>query len=341
MPRVLLSDADADYLEALRGRLTERLSAERTDVSVGTLAPDGGDPSSDCDLLVYNPDDRPDAEGWDVVRDGRCLRLLPGAPAGREDAAARLGGADRILGTLLRRLTPETAAPSSSSPPAVAGAAAGAGVRCVCLLASLPPSVRQALSMSAAETLAGRGIPVDHLDLTPIDPEGYGLPVAGLPALPDALPSISDLLVGEAVAPRPTRDGGPAFLLPPRRADDLSEAPPTLVADAVRQISARETGRLRILLAVCGEVPFSLVREVAGVCGRILLLHGPGAGSACRAMRREMALMLPELPPDVRFSELVLPLDPLRPTVSAWTESVERLTAALAPEEAAFRGAVG
>lgn len=336
MPRVLLSDADSDYLEALRDRLASRLSTVRPDVAVGTLPLAAAEPgSASCDLLVYNPDDLPEADAWEVVRAGRALRLIPGGVGSLRDGTAdRLGGVGRILAETLRLLPPE-----ASGNPASEGDADPHGVRCVCLLASLPASIRQALSLSAAEALSGQGFDVDHLDLTPIDPEGYGLPVSGLAPLPDALPSVSDLLLGADAWPRPVRAGGPAFVLPPRRADDLSDSPPALVGDAVRRLSARPADRMRLVLAACGEVPFSLVREVAAACGRVLLLHGPGAGAAVRALRREMALMLPDLPPDVRFSELVLPLDPLRPTVSGWTESVARLTAALASDGEARRGA--
>jgi len=372
MPKVWLSDADSDYLEALQARLGARLAATRPDVVVGTFAPGDAEhrddpvpepPLAPDDILVYNPDDLVVAPDWDVVRTGRSLRLIPGLFAARRDESdvARLGGVDRILDAVLRRL-PEAemrAEPVAPGEPPderradpfglddvpvvhVASHEAGhADVRCVCLLASFPASVRQALSLSAAEALSTRGFAVDHLDLTPIDPDGRSFPDLDLPSLPDVLPSISDLLLGEDAFPRPVRPGGPSFLLPPRRADDLAECPPDLVAEAVRRISARPRTQLRLVLAVCGEVPFSLVREVAGTCGRILLLHGPGANAACRAMRREVSLMLPALPGDVRFQELVLPLDPLHPTVSGWQESVRRLSAALTDEGRPAGGTVG
>jgi len=357
MPKVWLSDADSDYLEALNVHLGSRLAAARPDVTVEALTSGGVEhgestapepPLAHDDVLVYNPDDLPDAPDWDAVREGRFLRLVPGvfSPPRAESDVARLGGVDRILAALLRRLPEEekgtgqeTPGKSGETAPPVPGHPA---VRCICLLASLPASVRQALSLSAAETLAARGYEVDHLDLTPIDPDGRACPDLDLtPIDPDTLPSITDLLLGEDAFPRPARPGGPSFLLPPRRADDLAECPPGLVAEAVRRISARPHARLRLVLAVCGEIPFSLVREVAGTCGRILLLHGPGANAACRAMRREVSLLLPALSGDVRFHELVLPLDPLRPTVSGWSESIRLLSAALTDEGRPAGGTVG
>ncbi len=358
MPKVWLCDADSDYLEALQARLGGRLAVDRPDLVVGTFVPGGAEhrggpapepPLAQGDFLVYNPDDLPGAADCDAVRAGRFLRLMPGAfvPLRDEAGVARLGGVDRILDALLRRLPgPETAEAQEASGVAPTdragrpGSAVHADVRCICLLASFPTSVRQALSLSAAESLASRGFEVDHLDLTPIDPDGHAYPELDLPPLPDALPSISDLLLGEDAFPRQVRPGGPAFLLPPRRADDLAECPPEQVAEVVRRISLRPRAQLRLVLAVCGEVPFSLVREVAGACGRILLLHGPGAGAACRSMRREVSLMLPGLPGDVRFREIVLPLDPLRLTVSGWAESVRLLSAALSDEGRATRGPV-
>jgi hypothetical protein len=174
--------------------------------------------------------------------------------------------------------------------------------------------------MVAAEALATRGYDVDYLEFAPLDPDGRGLAPDLLPPLPGGLPSITDLLLDPEGLPLSTTGRSPAYLLAPRRADDLFECPPSRIAEAVRNLLLRPTSGSRLLLAVCGEVPFSLVREVARVCGCLLLVHGDDSSPACRALRHEVSLMLPFLPAGLRFVERVLPIDPTRPREADWAE---------------------
>ena len=330
MLRVLLHDADAEYLEALRIYLGARLPCLRPDVVLETLVPKSGrrtdflgpsfDLASSCDFLIYNPDDASTPPPCDVVPSGRTLRLLPGdfSPPADEGSVARLGGADRILAALLRGL-PTVEAPVFEPDP-VDVAPVRSENQSICLLSSLPAAVRQALSMVAAEALSRQGFAVDYLELAPLDPDGRGLASDLLPPLPDGLPSITDLLLDLEQLPRPATGGGPAYLLAPRRADDLFESPPARVAEAVRNLLLRPAEGSRVLLAVCGEVPFSLIREVARTCGCLLLVHGDDSSPACRALRHEASLMLPFLPAGLRFVERVLPIDPTRPREADWAE---------------------
>ena len=327
MLRVLLHDAEPDYLEALRTYLGARLPCLRPDVVLETPAPDrasgavsSASSGASCDFLVYNPDDGSSPTCCVGVPPGRTLRLVPGdfSPPSDEGSVARLGGADRILAALLRGL-PAVEAPVREPDP-VDVAPVRSETPSICLLSSLPAAVRQALSMVAAEALATRGYDVDYLEFAPLDPDGRGLAPDLLPPLPGGLPSITDLLLDPEGLPLSTTGRSPAYLLAPRRADDLFECPPSRIAEAVRNLLLRPTSGSRLLLAVCGEVPFSLVREVARVCGCLLLVHGDDSSPACRALRHEVSLMLPFLPAGLRFVERVLPIDPTRPREADWAE---------------------
>jgi hypothetical protein len=350
MLRVLLHDADVDYLEALRTYLGVRLPCLRPDVVLETLVPEGGrrmdplgpsfDLASSFDFLVYNPDDGESSPPSGGFPSSRSLRLLAGvsSPPVDEGSVARLGGADRILAALLRGL-PAAEAPVFEPVP-VDVAPVRSTFPAVCILSSLPSALRQALTQVVAETLAARGFFVDHLELSPLDPDGRSLASVLLAPLPDGLPSITDILLDPEVLPRPAREGGPAYLLAPRRADDLFGCPLERIAEVVHSLCMRRRGGSRGVLAVCGEVPFSLVREVAGACGRLLLVHGTETGPACRAMRREMTLLLPSLPAGFRFTERMLPIDPTRPREIDWEECARILRSDLLSGEEAPHGIV-